>query len=99
MNINIPEGSTEIQTGLFAKLITFNFNGEERSHYNIYSADGYCFYDKTQQVNNDNEPENEDENKEIKQTYARVAYTPYKTIEELNEVYVSVPIKEEFEIV
>lgn len=83
----------EIQTGLLAELVTFVFNGEERSHYNIYSSDGYCFYDSSQ-------PEEiDEETKEVKRTYARVAYTPYKTIEELNSVYVSVPIEEGFEIV
>lgn len=94
--IVIPEGSVEIQTGLWAHLKTLIWNGEDRSHYNIYSGEGYCFYNLEQ-------PENYDEEGNLKpaeeRVYARLAYTPYTTIEELNSVYVSAPIEEGYEIV
>ena len=49
--IVIPEGSVEIQTGLWAHLKTLIWNGEDRSHYNIYSGEGYCFYNLEQPEN------------------------------------------------
>ena len=96
MEIVIPEGSVEIQTGLWAYLITLSFNGEEILKYDIYSAEGYCFWEVQQ-------PENYDEEGNLKppaeRVYARVAYTCFSTIEELNENFVSVPIEEGYEIV
>ena len=96
MEIVIPEGSIEIQTGLWAKLVPLTFNGQDRSHYDIYSAEGYCFYNLQQ-------PENYDEEGNLKppaeRVYARVAYTCFSTIEELNANFISVPIEEGYEIV
>lgn len=95
MEIVIPEGSVEIQTGLWAAENRFTFNGEEKLFYDIYSAEGYCFYEV-------NQPENYDEDGNLKpaaeRIYARIAYTCYRTIEELNENFVSVPIEEGYEI-
>ena len=51
----IPEGSTEIQTGLWAHLVTFTMSGVTYSNYTIYSAEGYCFWDITQPENYDEE--------------------------------------------
>ena len=96
MEIVIPEGSVEIQTGLWAHLHSFTLNGTVYSKYNIYSEDGYCFWEV-------NQPENYDEEGNLKppseRVYARIAYTCYTTIEELNANFVSVPIEEGFEIV
>lgn len=96
MEFTIPEGSVEIQTGLWAHLITLSFNGEEILKYDIYSADGYCFWNVQQ-------PENYDEDGNLKppaeRIYARVAYTCFSTIEELNANFISAPIEEGYEIV
>lgn len=96
MVISIPEGSIEVQTGLWAKLIPLTFEGEDMSHYDIYSADGYCFWEV-------NQPENYDEEGNLKplaeRVYATVAYTACRTVEEVNANFISVPIEEGFEIV
>lgn len=96
MEIIIPEGSIEIQTGLFAYLNSFTVNGVQYSFYDLYSAEGYCFWDVSQ-------PENYYEDGTLKppieRVYARVTYTCYTTIEELNETFVSVQIEEGFELV
>ena len=96
MEIVIPEGSVEIQTGLWAKMVILIFNGNDIVTYDIYSAEGYCFYSVQQ-------PENYDEDGNLKppaeRVYARVAYTCFSTIEELNANFISVPIEEGYEIV
>lgn len=96
MDIVIPEGSIEIQTGLWAWLRTYTFNGQERQRYNLYSAEGYCFYEV-------NQPENYDEDGNLlppeDRVYARYAITGYTTIDELNANYVSVPMEDGYEIV
>lgn len=72
------------------------FKGEEILKYDIYSAEGYCFWEVQQ-------PENYDEEGNLKspaeRVYARVAYTCFSTIEELNANFISVPIEEGYEIV
>lgn len=92
----IPKTSVEIQPGLWAHEHNYTFNGQPRMRYHLYSADNYCFWDKLQ-------PENYDENNNLlpleKRVFAQQAKTTYKTIEELNENYVSVPIQEGYEIV
>ena len=40
----IPEGSIEIQTCLYAHQHTYTVGGNVRTRYNLYSAEGYCFY-------------------------------------------------------
>ena len=91
MEIIIPEGSVEIQTGLWAKMVTLTFNGNDIVTYDIYSAEGYCFYNVQQ-------PENYDEEGNLKppaeRVYLRVAYTCFSTIEELNANFISVQIEE-----
>lgn len=95
MVIVIPEGSIEIQTGLWAHNRQFTFDGIFYSVYDLYSAEGYCFWEV-------NQPENYDEEGNLKppveRVYSRIAYTPYETIEELNENFISVPIEPGFEI-
>ena len=96
MEIKIPEGSVELQIGLWAYLHRFTFGGQEYASYDIYSAEGYCFWEV-------NQPENYDEEGNLlpasQRVYARIAFTAYETIEELNANFISVPIEEGFEIV
>lgn len=90
----IPEGSTEIQTGLWAYENHYTFNGVDRMNYHLYSAEGYCFWDTLT-------PENYDEEGNLlpleKRVFAQYAITPYRTIEELNEVFFSVPVQDGYE--
>lgn len=92
----IPDGSVEIQTGLWAYLNSFTVGGTTYAFYDLYSAEGYCFYDVSNTINQDEEgnllPPNQI-------TYAQYACTSYTTIEALNAVYVSVPVEEGYEIV
>lgn len=93
----IPEGSVEIQTGLWAELHTYTVGSNTRSRYNLYSAEGYCFY----WLSN---PENYDEEGNLKPANERV-YATYKscsildTLESINADVVSVPVEEGYEIV
>lgn len=94
----IPEGSVEIQTGLWAHLRTYTVNGVTRSRYELYSAEGYCFYNVEQ-------PENYDEDGNLKPPAERV-YAQYAslgiyldTVDKINAMYISVPVEEGYEIV
>lgn len=93
---DIPEGSVEVQPGLWAYLNTFTLKGDTYSFYHIYSSEGYCFYEVDQ-------PENYDEESNLKQEdelmYATLCYTAYETLEEINAHFISVPYKEGYEIV
>ena len=92
----IPEGSVEIQVGLWAYYYTFTAGSITRSYYKLYSSEGYCFYDLEQ-------PENYDEEGNLKpaaeRVYAQYATTVTPTIEEINQRYVSVPVDAGYEIV
>ena len=96
MEYTIPKGSVEVQTGLWAYLKPFIYNGVDRSHYNIYSGDGYCFWNVKQ-------PENYYEDGTLKpsseRVYARQAYTACKTIEEVNANFISALIENDYKIV
>lgn len=92
----IPEGSIEIQTGLWAHLKSFTVSGTTYAFYNLYSAEGYCFWD-------DMTPENYDEEGNLlpmeQRLFAQYASTPFTTIEELNQHFFSVPVQDGYEIV
>lgn len=93
----IPEGSVEIQTGLYAYLHTYTVGGAARSRYILYSAEGYCFYCLST-------PENYDEEGNLKPPAERV-YATYMscsildTLESINADVVSVPAEPGYEIV
>ena len=93
----IPEGSIEIQTGLYARLHTYTVGGVTRSRYNLYSAEGYCFYQLSQ-------PENYDEEGNLKPPAERVyatfmACSILDILESINADVVSVVAEEGYEIV
>ena len=92
----IPEGSIEIQTGLWAAENHYTVGGNPRMRYDLYSAEGYCFW-------NVNQPENYDEDGNLlpleQRVYAQYSRTAYTTIDQLNENYVSVPVQPGYEIV
>ena len=92
----IPEGSVEIQTGLWAYEHHYTFNGQPRMRYRLYSAEGYCFWNVQQ-------PENYDEYGNLlpleQRVFAQYAATACTTIDQLNENFISVPVQEGYEIV
>lgn len=96
----IPEGSIEIQTGLYVYDFESVIGGTTYVFRRLYSAEGYCYYDL-------NQPENYDEEGNLKPPAERV-YKQYSalavsqsswTYEQLNARYISVPIEDGFEIV
>lgn len=70
----IPNGSKMIQEGLFLYEYSKVVGGKTYNFAQLYCADGYCFYDKEQ-------PENYDEEQNLKPenelTYAQFAHIPY----------------------
>ena len=98
----IPQGSIEIQTGLWAYHHTFALNGVTYSNYRLYSAEGYCFYDKNDQYTDEEGniiPEDEVQpNQRIYAQYAVLAAS-YDTVEKINADFVSVPVQDDYEIV
>lgn len=96
----IPLGSVEIQEGLWLFEQNKNIASKIYKTRELYSSDGYCFW----QVSN---PENYDEEENLKPESERV-YAQFMglasgmsewTYEQLNKEFISVPIQEGFEIV
>ena len=95
----IPATAVEVQTGLWADLVTVTFGSMTRTKYNLYSAEGYCFYmlsDPANYVDGDTAGELLPENERV---YAQYAATAYTTIEQINADVVSVTVQDGYEIV
>jgi hypothetical protein len=92
----IPATAVEIQTGLWGDLITTTFGSMTRTKYNLYSAEGYCFYDKTYPYNLDDEGNLKPANELM---YSQYQVTTCTTIEQVNARFVSVPVQPGYEIV
>lgn len=90
----IPETAVEVQTGLWADEITRTLGSVTLTTYDLYSADGYCFYIPANNLDEDGNllPENE-------RVYYQFMYSGYRTIAQINENVVSVPVQEGYEIV
>ena len=92
----IPEGSVEIQTGLWAYLREYTVGGQPRARYVIYASEGYVFY-------NIDQPENYNEEGNLlpleQLVYATYASTVCTTIDQINASFVSVPYEEGYEVV
>lgn len=96
---DIPATAVELQTGLWGNLRTVSFGSMTMTKYDLYSAEGYCFYDLTI-------PENYvdgDTSGELlppeQRMYATFMYSTYNTPEQVNADIVSVPYQEGYEIV
>lgn len=90
----IPATAVEVQTGLWADLLTVTLGNMTRQKYDIYSAEGYCFYCPAENLDEDGnlKPENE-------RVYAQYRATTCTTIEQINARFVSVPVQDGYEIV
>ena len=92
----IPEDSTEIQTGLWLHVTIINTPFGTIHRGELYSAEGYCFYDLSI-------PENFDEEGNLKpaedRLYAQYATCPGNDLEWINANIVSVPVQPGYEIV
>ena len=94
----IPDGSVEVQTGLWAHFTQFTWKRNTYTQCELYSAEGYCFYSLSI-------PENYVEGEiggELlpleQRIYAQYMSTPYSTVEEINADIVSLPVEEGYEI-
>lgn len=87
----------EIQKGLFLEEHAFIVYGKTYFNSRLHSANGYCFYDKTEEVY-DEEGNLVTDVKPTQRHYMTRIITPITNIEELNKTYISVPIEEGFEI-
>lgn len=92
----IPEGSIEVQPGLWANLYSFTVGGVTYSKYLVYSSEGYVFWEVAQ-------PENYDEEGNLlpleQRVFATFISSVCTTIEEVNAAFISVPYQEGYEVV
>ena len=89
----IPEAADEIQPGLWAIPKTTSLGGLVLTTYELYSAEGYCFY-----IPANNMDENGDLLPENQRTYYIYANSGYRTIDQVNAAIVSVPYAPGYEI-
>lgn len=92
----IPAGAVQIQTGLYLLETPRVIGGREYIFRELFSAEGYCFY-------NTEIPENYDEEGNLlppeERMYATYSTCGYSNIEEINTIFISVPVEEGYEIV
>lgn len=79
--MNIKPEWIKVQEGLYAEPHTFVVSGKVYTRYNLYSADGYCFYDINEQ--------------EEYPSYSDWAFTPYTSIDQINANIKSIPVREQ----
>lgn len=100
----IPNSAELIATGLYVHRYTATIGGTEYNFAELYSAEGYCFYDNTAAVY-DNEgnvipPENVlPEQRLYAQWCALSIFEVALTNEQLAAKYISVPVDDSYEIV
>lgn len=97
MNV-IPTGAVKIQTGLYLLETPFTVSGVQYTRRELFSADGYCFWEV-------NQPENYDEEGNLlpleRRMFAQYASLSayYTTVELINADFISVPVEDGYEIV
>lgn len=96
--MEIPEGSIEIQTGLYLYTYTRTIAGTGYTFRQLYSSEGYCFWEVNNPENYDEEGNLKPENERVYVQFAALAIS-YTTVEQINADFISVPIQEGFEIV
>ena len=100
----IPDGSIEIQTGLYLYEYTQTIGGTLYTFRRLYSAEGYCTYDAADEIydaeGNVIPPEEVQPNQRVYATYRAlpIAMSSW-TYEQLNERFISVPVDPSYEIV
>ena len=80
-----PDTAEKVQEGLWADLIILKVKDKIFKKYNLYSSDGYCFYEKKEGIED--------------KIYYEYMSSGYKSIEQINKNIVSIPKKDEYEIV
>ena len=91
----IPEGAFLYKEGLYIVETQFTFSGIPIIKWELYSADGWCFYDLQQ-------PENYDKDGNLLPPEQRI-YAQYSIMRKNEEYVISniipVPVKEGYEII
>ena len=100
----IPEGSVEIQTGLYLYRYTKTIGGTEYTFSELYSAEGYCFYDVDDEIYDEEgnlvPADQVQPNQRVYAQYAGLAIIMSTwTYEQLNAKFISVPVDPSYEIV
>ena len=90
----MPETATEIQTGLWMNLSTFVVGGTTYIQRELYSTEGYCFYDKTEEHYDEEGNKVEEILPHQRMYYQYMSLAKDKNIEDL----VSVKIEDGYEI-
>lgn len=99
MAMKIPSGSIEIQKGLFLYEYYKTLDNRTYTLRDLYSADGYCFYDLEQPENYDEDGNLKPENERVYTQFTMLAISQsVLTYEQINERYISVPINENYNI-
>lgn len=99
MTNTIPIGAVQIQMGLYLIETPYTVSGVVRTRRELYSADGYCFWNRLQPENYvDGNTEGELLPLE-ERTFARYArLSSYYTVPELINIdFISVPIQNSYE--
>lgn len=97
----IPEGSVEIQTGLWLYSYERVIGGTTYIFRKLYSSEGYCFYDKSVEIYREDENGNpyvvpEEDILPTERTYMQ--YASLAISSDIND-FVSVPVDPSYEIV
>lgn len=79
-----PDTAEMVQEGLWADLIILKVKDKTFKKYNLYSSEGYCFYEKREDTED--------------KIYYEYMSSGYQSIEQINENVVSIPKKDEYEI-
>ena len=100
----IPTGSVEIQTGLWLYTTEKTLGGNIYTLKYLYSSEGYCFYDNTDEIyDEEGNLVPADEVQPSQRTYAQYIslgiYTSQWTTEQINTRFISVPVDPSYEIV
>ena len=68
----IPIEAVEVQKGLYLHTSTFYVLGKPYTRRELYSQEGYCFYDKNDKVYDEEGNETQDESKRTYMQYAHL---------------------------
>lgn len=91
----IPEGSVQVQVGLYWYTYQKVIAGNTHTFGQLFSSEGYCFYDLTVPENFDDEGNLKPASERVYSTWMSCVYT---TAEEINANIISVPYEEGYEI-
>lgn len=92
----IPEGSVQIQTGLYLYTYTKTIGSRQYTFGELYSAEGYCFYWLSNPENYDEEGNLKPASERIYAQWAGAFLNP--NVDEINADHISVPVEPSFEI-